>query len=380
VKMSVVDPLSAIETAPKAFVSVGCAAFTTRQLAVTAFVTLVAPLMLAAAFVNAAGFAAQLALVCAARFVTPVTVIVHEAVSAFIVTAENAIESGEPTVTTLEPAHPAPNVTVGVADVNLRFAGRLSVNAIPERAGFVPVFVSVKMSVVLAVSLIAAAANPFVSVGVPAVTTRHWSAEAFVAPAVVTDAVRFVNAAAGHVGFTCEAAFVTPATVTVQLAVPEAIASPVTPESTRVPLLYAALAGPEHPAEYESAGVAELIASPVGSVSPTLIPACAGFVPVFVSVKMSVVVPPSAIETAPKVLATAGTTRFTTRHWSVELFVALVVATFADRFVNAAGRPTQLAFVCVAAFVTPATVTVHEAVVAVIAMPVSPESTRVPAV
>ena len=116
----------------------------------------------------------------------------------------------------------------------------------------------------------------------------------------------------------------------------------------------------------------------MGSVSPTLIPACAGFVPVFVSVKMSVVVPPSAIETAPKVLATAGTTRFTTRHWSVEVFVALLVVTFADRFVNAAGLPTQLAFVCVAAFVSPATVTVHEAVVAVIAMPVSPESTCVP--
>jgi hypothetical protein len=248
VKMSVVDPLSAIETAPNAFVSVGCAAFTTRQLAVTAFVTLVAPLMLAAAFVNAAGFAAQLAFVCDARFVTPLTVTVQLAVPALIVTADSAIVSGVPCVTTLEPAHPAPNVTVGVADVNLRFAGRLSVNAIPERAGFVPVFVSVKMSVVLAVSLIAAAANPFVSVGVPAVTTRHWSAEAFVAPAVVTDAVRFVNAAAGHVGFTCEAAFVTPATVTVQLTVPEAIASPVTPESTRVPLLYAALAGPEQPA------------------------------------------------------------------------------------------------------------------------------------
>ena len=92
----------------------------------------------------------------------------------------------------------------------------------------------------------------------PAVTTRHWSVEAFVAPAVVTDAVRFVNAAGRptQLAFVCVAAFVSPATVTVQLTVPEAIASPVSPESTRVPPLYAALAGPEHPAEYVSAGVA----------------------------------------------------------------------------------------------------------------------------
>jgi len=126
------------------------------------------------------------------------------------------------------------------------------------------------------------------------------------------------------------------------------------------------------------AGVALFSCSPVGSVSPRLIPGCAGFVPVFVSVNTSVVAAPSAMEAAPKVLATAGTTRFTTRHWSVELFVALVVVTFAARFVNAAGLPTHEALVCVAAFVRPATVTVHEAVVAAIAMPVSPESTCVP--
>jgi hypothetical protein len=131
VKTSVVDPASAIETAPNAFVSVGCAAFTTRQLGVTAFATPATPLMLAAAFVNAAGFAAQLALVCAARFVTPFTVIVQLAVPAFIDTPVNAIESGVPTVTGFNPStHPAPAVTVGAA-VNRKFAGRLSVNAIP---------------------------------------------------------------------------------------------------------------------------------------------------------------------------------------------------------------------------------------------------------
>jgi hypothetical protein len=99
--------------------------------------------------------------------------------------------------------------------------------------------VSVKTSVVEAVSLIAPAPNAFVSVAVPAVTTRHWFVEAFVAPPTVTDAARFVNAAGfpTQLAFVCAAAFVTPATVTVQLAVVAVIASPVSPESTRVPAL-----------------------------------------------------------------------------------------------------------------------------------------------
>jgi len=53
--------------------------------------------------------------------------------------------------------------------------------------------------------------------------------------------------------------------------------------------------------------------------------------------------------------------------------------TLAARFVKASGFPTQLAFTCEAAFVRPATVAVHEAVPADIAMPVSPDNTRVPA-
>jgi hypothetical protein len=60
--------------------------------------------------------------------------------------------------------------------------------------------------------------------------------------------------------------------------------------------------------------------------------------------------------------------------------VALVAVTLAAWFVNAAGLPAQLAFTCPAALVSPETVTVQLAVPADIAMPVSPESTRVPAV
>ena len=134
--------------------------------------------------------------------------------------------------------------------VNRRLDGSASVNAIALRAGFVPVFVTVKTSVVLPTSVMAALPNPLVRTGVPAVTTRHWSVEAFVAPVVVTEAERFVNAAGfpAQLAFTCEAAFVSPATVTVQFAVPAVIARPVRPDRTRVPALYAPLAGPEQPA------------------------------------------------------------------------------------------------------------------------------------
>ena len=75
----------------------------------------------------------------------------------------------------------------------------------------------------------------------------------------------------------------------VQLAVPAVMAMPVSPESTPVPALNAAVAGPEQPAEYATAGVAELRRRPEGSVSPIAMPPCAGLAPVLVSVKTSVV-------------------------------------------------------------------------------------------
>jgi hypothetical protein len=121
-----------------------------------------------------------------------------------------------------------------------------------------------------------------------------------------------------------------------------------------------------------------LIARPVGSVSVNAIPDCAGFVPVFASVKMSVVVPPSLIAAPPNALVSVAVPVVTTRHWSVEAFVALAAVTDAERFVKAAGLPTQLAFVCAAVFVRPDTVTVQLAVPEAIATPVRPESTRVP--
>ena len=62
--------------------------------------------------------------------------------------------------------------------------------------------------------------------------------------------------------------------------------------------------------------------SDVGSVSPSAMPDCAGLVPVFVSVKTSVVAAPSLIAAAPKVLATVGGTAFTTRQTSAMPVVA----------------------------------------------------------
>ncbi len=55
-------------------------------------------------------------------------------------------------------------------------------------------------------------------------------------PVVATEAARLVKAAGlpAQLAFTCPAWLVTPATVTVQLAVPAVIARPESPESTRV--------------------------------------------------------------------------------------------------------------------------------------------------
>ena len=112
-------------------------------------------------------------------------------------------------------------------------AGSVSPRAIPDCAGLDPWFVSVKMSVVVAPSAIVAAPKVLAAFGAVAVTETHWFAEVLVAFVVVTLAARFVNAATGHVP-ACPGSLVRPESVTVQLAVPEVMARPVTPLSTRV--------------------------------------------------------------------------------------------------------------------------------------------------
>ena len=116
------------------------------------------------ALVNAAGFVMQDKLTWPGRLVTVATAIVQDALELAIETAENAIVSGMPCVAIDVPLQPAPYVTTGIALVNLRLAGRLSVKAIPVCAGLVPEFVSVNTRVVGAPSSIVATDHAFVSV------------------------------------------------------------------------------------------------------------------------------------------------------------------------------------------------------------------------
>src|SRR6185312_15433 len=128
-------------------------------------------------------------------------------------------------------------------------AGSVSVKLMPDCAGLVPLLVIVNTSVEVPPASMVDATNAFARLGFARVTTRHWSVAMLLAPIVVTLAAALVKAAAGQDAFTCVAALVSPETVTVQLAVPLVIAMPVRPESTRVPAVYVAVVGPEHPAE-----------------------------------------------------------------------------------------------------------------------------------
>ena len=115
-------------------------------------------------------------------------------------------------------------------------AGKVSPTVIADWAGLVPLLVKVKMRLVVAPSLIAAAAKVLATLGLILLTVKHWSVDVLVAPVVVTLAVKLVCAACGQVPV-CPATLVTPATVTVQLAVPLLMARPVRPLRTLVPLL-----------------------------------------------------------------------------------------------------------------------------------------------
>jgi hypothetical protein len=379
VKTSVVVALSLMDPAPKVLATVGGVEVTTRHWFVDA---LVAPAVVtfAARFVKAAGLPAQLAFTCVAALVSPETVTVQLAVPLAIAMPVRPESTWVPAVYVagVGPEQPAEYATAGVALLIARPGGSVSPSTMPDCAGLVPVLVSVKTSVVAPPSATVPAPKVLAALGLMRFTTTHWSVEVLFAPVVVTFAARLVKAAAGQLAFTCPAWLVTPETVTVQLAVPLVIAMPVRPESTRVPAVYVAGVGPEQPAEYATAGVAELIARPAGSVSPSTMPDCAGLEPWFASVKTRLVVAPSLNDAAPKVFATFGFRWLTTRHWSLPAGVALVAVTLAARFVKAAAG--QLAFTCPATFVTPETVTVQLAVPADIAMPVRPESTWVPAV
>jgi hypothetical protein len=149
--------------------------------------TCVNPDKLPLPLVNAAGLLAQLGLTSVARFVTPVTVIVQEAVPFVMATPVNAIVSGVPCTTLLDPEQPDPNATVGVALVKRSDAGNESVNAMPPWAGLVPPLVNVKINVVDAPSLMAPAPKALLSVGVTTVNVALAAVlESAVGPVAVT--------------------------------------------------------------------------------------------------------------------------------------------------------------------------------------------------
>ena len=128
-----------------------------------------------------------------------------------------------------------------------------------------------------------------------------------------------------------------------------------------------------------TAGAALVNRKPVGNDSVNPIPLCAGFEPVLVSVNTSMVGVPSAIDASPHDLVNVAFDWVTTKHRSIEVLVRRVVDTFVAKFVNAGWFGVHVVFVCVATLVSPATVTVQVAVPMLMAMPVSPDMTRVEA-
>src|SRR5262245_19457777 len=96
-------------------------------------------------------------------------------------------------------------------------------------------------------------------------------------------------------------------------------------------------------------------------------PAWAGFVPWFVSVKTGVVGAPAAVVAAPNVVAALGAVAVTDTHSFVEVLVAFVTVTLAARFVCAT---TGHVPTCAGSLVRPESVTVQLAVPEVMAMPV----------
>ena len=128
---------------------------------------------MAVVLVNAAGLEAQLLFNNPARLVTAATVIVQLAVVTAMVTALMAMVSGAPCVTIDEPPQPAPNVTVGKAELKRSEAGSDSVNEIPDCAGLVPLLVNVNTRLVVAPSLIGEIDHALVNVGLTRPTTKH---------------------------------------------------------------------------------------------------------------------------------------------------------------------------------------------------------------
>ena len=215
--------------APNALVRMGSAC-TTSWAFTPAVVTLAAPEMFAAFVLLYVPAVAEVTFTRISQLATPafiaapVTVMDPGAVDTKAGLLSNAPPAGQFDCTFGAPATVTP-------------AGNVSTKLIPDWAGLVPPLVTVKTSVEVPPRSMVEGEKTFARLPLARFTTRHWSVEPLVMPVVVTLVARLVKPAGlpTQLAFTCVAWFVRPATVTVQLAVPEVMVTPVMPDRTLVP-------------------------------------------------------------------------------------------------------------------------------------------------
>ena len=139
-----------------------------------------------------------------------------------------------PVVPDLVPVHVPPKL----ASFKVTLLGNVSTNALLNVAKLALLLLNVIVSTLVPLGAIDAGLKLLDTVGATGAgsTTRHWLVDVFVNPVTVTEDARFVNAE----GFPMQLllawplAFVRPATVTLQLDVPDVIAMPVRPDNTKL--------------------------------------------------------------------------------------------------------------------------------------------------
>src|SRR5260221_369927 len=295
VKLSVAACPTPIVTGANALVrdASGC---TVRPLAVTALVTRASALMLPAAFVYGPPTTLD---------VTS-TVTTHEATVAFIAAAV--------TVTTPPPAGAETNAglaasappagqldcTLGAAATST-LAGSVSVKLMPDCAGLPAPFVIVKVSVEVPPWLIVAGAKALLSEACEN-GTASCRATVEISPAAVSFNETLVEALA------------------LALATPTETAHAVAPVIDTDPLPAAAVTAPAPDGQVVVTLGAAATTTFAGSVSVKLMPLCAGLPAPFVSVKVSVEVPPTSITVGAKPLLSEACTTVST--WLVTPLVS----------------------------------------------------------
>ena len=320
VKVSTVVPPTAIVVGLNALFSVGDNGFTTTQLGVTAFVTFTVPPIFSDVLVKLAGVCAQLALVCCGALVTS-TVIVQvlgAALLAGTILPDTVMVPAPATAVTEPPAQLPP--IFGTA-ATCRPAGSVSTKLTACAGLNAAGLVRVNVSVVVPPTLITVGLNALFRLGVSGFTLTQLGTTLVVL--TLTTPVRlpaeFVKFAFGHVP-ACNGTLVT-STLTVQVLAIAPLAGTITPLSDIefVPPTAVTVPPVHVPPTF---GVAATC-SPDGNVS-TNDTACAGlFVAGLVMVNVSVVVPPTLIDSGLNDLARLGRSSVTETQLSVTLLVTL---------------------------------------------------------